>query len=96
MTGYKGRVAVYELLEIDREQADAIRRADLGAFAKSAAAKRDYVPLALRTIAMVAHGSTTVAEAMSAVSGLAAEQAPVAAAEEITPAAVDSLLTRTA
>jgi MSHA biogenesis protein MshE len=96
MTGYKGRVAVYELLELDREQADSIRRGDLGAFAVSAAAKRDYIPLALRAIAMVARGTTTVAEAMSAVSGLAAEQAPAAAAEEITPAAVDSLLTRTA
>jgi MSHA biogenesis protein MshE len=42
MTGYRGRVAIYELLELDREQADAIRRNDLAQFARITAERRDY------------------------------------------------------
>ena len=39
LSGYRGRVAIYELLEIDRTQADAIRRNDLIAFASAARAR---------------------------------------------------------
>ena len=70
MTGYRGRVAIYELLELDRQQADAIRRNDLVQFAHITAARRDYRPLAQSAIELVARGVTTLFEAMAAVSGI--------------------------
>jgi MSHA biogenesis protein MshE len=95
MTGYRGRVAVYELLEIDREQADAIRRNDLRLFATIAAGRADYKPLARSAIELAGRGVTTVAEAMRSVSGIDEEsQAPTvpAATEDIAPEHVLSLL----
>jgi MSHA biogenesis protein MshE len=73
MTGYRGRVAIYELLEIDRGQADAIRRNDLPQFARLTAARRDYKPLAHSAIELAGRGVTTVAEAMLSVSGISEE-----------------------
>ena len=70
MTGYRGRVAIYELLELDRQQADAIRRNDLAQFAHITAARRDFKPLARSAIELVARGVTTLFEAMAAVSGI--------------------------
>jgi MSHA biogenesis protein MshE len=71
MTGYRGRVAVYELLEIDREQAQAIRRNDMTRFAQIAASRRDYKPLSLAAIDLALRGITTAAEVISSVSGVA-------------------------
>ncbi|MFO1427468.1 MAG: ATPase, T2SS/T4P/T4SS family [Steroidobacteraceae bacterium] len=43
LTGYRGRLAVYELLEIDRPLADAVRRGDIEAFARAARLRGGYV-----------------------------------------------------
>jgi MSHA biogenesis protein MshE len=100
MTGYRGRIAIYELLEINREQADAIRRNDLAEFGRITAARRDYKPLTLSAIELAARGVTTLIEAMGSVSGLddrpEAVSAPVTAHEkedpEIGPERVQALL----
>jgi general secretion pathway protein E/type IV pilus assembly protein PilB len=100
MTGYRGRIAIYELLEINREQADAIRRNDLAEFGRITAARRDYKPLTLSAIELAARGVTTLIEAMGSVSGLddrpEAVSAPVTAPEkedpEISPERVQALL----
>jgi MSHA biogenesis protein MshE len=73
MTGFRGRVAVYELLEIDREQADAIRRNDMPRFARVTASRRDYKPLVQSAIELAANGVTTLAEAIRSVSGVGDE-----------------------
>ena len=97
MTGYRGRVAVYELLEIDRVQADAIRRQDLTEFAKLAYARPDYQPLTKSAIDLAARGLTTIAEVISSVSGIVDEPQAVVEASpeesEMGPAQVLSLLT---
>jgi MSHA biogenesis protein MshE len=96
MTGYRGRVAVYELIEIDRAQADAIRREDLTGFAELARAKPGYKPLTLSALELAARGMTTVAEVISSVSGIAEAdpiETPAAATEELGPERVLSLLT---
>jgi MSHA biogenesis protein MshE len=80
MTGYRGRVAIYELLELNRNQADAIRRNDLVQFAHITAASHDYEPLTRSAVALAARGVTTIAEAMSAVSGIS-DEVPSAAPE---------------
>jgi len=95
MTGYRGRVAVYELLEIDRPQADAIRREDLGEFARLSRAKAGYKSLTLSALELAARGITTLAEVISSVSGIseaAPVEAPATASEEMGPERVLSLL----
>ena len=70
LSGYRGRVAVYELLEINRPLADAVRRGDLEGFARAARGSEGYVPLAQGTIDMALAGVTSLAEAMAVGSGL--------------------------
>jgi MSHA biogenesis protein MshE len=79
MTGYRGRVAVYELLEIGREQADAIRRGDLTAFARITAARRDFKSLTRSAVELAMRGITTLVEAMRSVSGIIEDAAPAVA-----------------
>ena len=70
LTGYRGRVAVYEILEIDRALADAVRRGDLEGFARAARSSAGYVPLAQGAIDLALAGVTSLAEAMAVGSGL--------------------------
>ena len=70
LTGYRGRVAVYEILEIDRALADAVRRGDLEGFARAARIRDGYVPLAQGAIDLALRGVTSLAEAMAVGSGL--------------------------
>jgi MSHA biogenesis protein MshE len=70
LTGYRGRVAVYEVLELDRTLADAVRRGDLEGFARAARSREGYVPLAQGAIDFALSGVTSLAEAMAVGSGL--------------------------
>ena len=70
LTGYRGRVAVYEILEIDRALADAVRRGDLEGFARAARRAEGYVPLAQGAIDLALSGVTSLADAMAVGSGL--------------------------
>ena len=70
LSGYRGRIAVYEILEVDRGLADAVRRGDLEGFARAARASEGYVPLAQGAIDLALGGMTSLAEAMAVGSGL--------------------------
>ena len=70
MTGYKGRIGVYELLEIDAAMADAIRREDLGELDRLARRAAGYVPLVRRALDCALAKITSVDEIMRALSGL--------------------------
>jgi len=74
LSGYRGRVAVYELLEIDRTLADAIRRGDLRAVDQAAHARADYVPLTQSALELAMRGVTTLTEAIAVTSGLEEEE----------------------
>jgi MSHA biogenesis protein MshE len=95
LTGYRGRVAVYEILEIDRALADAVRRGDLEGFARAARSSAGYTPLAQAAIDFALGGMTSVAEAMAVGSGLE-ELVDVDPVAPIAEAAVDALLERQA
>jgi MSHA biogenesis protein MshE len=69
-SGYKGRIAVHELLEIDRGLADSIRRGDLREFDLMARSRPDYVSLARSAFELAKQGVTTVAEAIGVDSSL--------------------------
>jgi MSHA biogenesis protein MshE len=92
LTGYRGRVAVYELLEIDRPLADAIRRGDVETFARAARHKASYVPLAQSAIDLALQGHTSIAEAMAVGSGLEEFVDPGAPPNAIDDTAADRLL----
>ncbi len=95
LTGYRGRVAVYELLEIDRRLADEVRRGDLEGFARAARALDSYVPLAQGAIDLALAGVTSMAEAMAVGSGLE-ELTDADAPAGLPDAAVETILERRA
>jgi len=70
LTGYRGRVAVYELLEFDRTLADAVGRGDLEGFARAARGSAGYLPLAQGAVDYALVGVTSLAEAMAVGGGL--------------------------
>ncbi len=61
-TGYKGRMGVFELLEIDDTLADALRRSDASAFHRAALAKPGFRTLTQNALEMAARGLTTLEE----------------------------------
>ncbi len=61
-TGYKGRMGVFELLEIDEPLADALRRSDTGAFHRLALGRPGYRTLAHNALELAARGLTTLEE----------------------------------
>jgi MSHA biogenesis protein MshE len=70
MTGYRGRVGLYELLEIDAGIAAAIRANDLAEVERLAARAPGFVPLVERGLGIARDGTTSVAEIMTSLAGL--------------------------
>jgi len=63
-TGYKGRVGVYELLELHGELLSALRNEDIDGFAQVARGAPGFVSLTESALALAAEGSTSLQEAM--------------------------------
>ena len=63
-TGYQGRIGVYELLEIDGGMADALRREDLGEFARLAAESPRFRSLTMAAMDYARQGITSLDEVM--------------------------------
>ncbi len=63
-TGYRGRIGVYELLEIDGPLADALRRENTSEFIKLAETREGYRSLIRNAIDFVRDGTTSASEAM--------------------------------
>jgi MSHA biogenesis protein MshE len=61
-TGYRGRIGVYELLEIDAAMADALRRGDQADFVRAAGQSPHYRPLAMVALDYARDGTTTLDE----------------------------------
>jgi MSHA biogenesis protein MshE len=70
LSGYRGRVAVYELLELDRGLADAVRRNDAIGFSEAARKRPGYVSLTHAALQLAGEGGTSLAEAIGVTSGL--------------------------
>jgi MSHA biogenesis protein MshE len=69
-TGYKGRVGIYELLEIDSDTADALRRGDLAGFASSARRSKGFKPLLDSAMECARAGTTTLDEVFRVVEAM--------------------------
>lgn len=61
-TGYSGRIAVHEMLEITEALADALRNKDYVGFKNAALANPDYIPLVDNAMALVKKGTTSLDE----------------------------------
>jgi MSHA biogenesis protein MshE len=70
LSGFRGRAAIYELIELDRSLADCIRKGNTQAFADVARQQMGYVSLTSSAIELAGQGKTTVAEAIATTSGL--------------------------
>jgi MSHA biogenesis protein MshE len=92
LTGYRGRAAIYELLEIDRVLADAMRRGDAIGFAEAARKQPNYVSLANAAIELAQQGVTSLAEAIGVTSGVDDSDADVQQIVSVSQAESDSLL----
>ncbi len=62
MTGYRGRIGVFEFLELDEAMADALRRNNAADFANAANASEHYVPLNMAALEYAREGVTTLDE----------------------------------
>ncbi|MFO7858958.1 MAG: ATPase, T2SS/T4P/T4SS family [Ectothiorhodospiraceae bacterium] len=83
-TGYRGRIGVYELLELDGAMADALRRGDLNDFGQRAAESPGFKPLSRAAMDYAREGITTLDEVqrVAAETYDPAEQAVTTAPEE--------------
>ncbi len=70
MTGYRGRIGIYELLEVDAAVAAAIRSGNLTEVERLAARAPGFVPLVQRGLEHALAGTTSVAEIMTSLSSL--------------------------
>ena len=61
-TGYRGRLGVYELLEVDESVATPLRQGQQSAYEQAAKAKPEFRPLALATLDYARRGITTIQE----------------------------------
>ncbi|MBY5993134.1 GspE/PulE family protein [Ferrimonas balearica] len=66
-SGYRGRIGVYEMLELDEPMVEALRRSDAEAFAQAVRASGQFQPLALAALEYAQQGVTTLEEAMKLV-----------------------------
>jgi MSHA biogenesis protein MshE len=70
LSGYRGRLAVYELLELDRGLADAVRRNDAIGFSDAARKRPGYISLTRAALQLASEGVTSLTEAINVTSGL--------------------------
>lgn len=63
-TGYRGRIGVFELLELDRGMSSALRNNDVEAFHRAAHKHPHFRPLSLCALDLAVEGVTSLAEVM--------------------------------
>jgi MSHA biogenesis protein MshE len=69
-TGYRGRIGVYELLEMDEELTDALRRMDTAEFSTLARTRKGYRPLIDCALDYAREGVTSIEEVIRLAGGL--------------------------
>jgi len=69
-TGYRGRIGVYELLEMDDELTDALRRMDTAEFSRLARNRKSYRPLLDCALDYAREGITSLEEVIRLAGGL--------------------------
>ncbi len=65
LTGYRGRIGVFELLELEQEMMDALRANDAVQFAEKARASKNYKPLLASAMELALQGIVSLDEVMT-------------------------------
>ncbi|MGK0442424.1 MAG: MSHA biogenesis protein MshE [Pseudohongiellaceae bacterium] len=81
-TGYRGRIGIFELLEINDSMADALRLNDPIDFARSARSQPDFKPLTICALEYAGQGITSIEEVLRVSEQLAEEGDEKAATEK--------------
>ena len=63
-TGYRGRIGVYEILEIDPLVAESLRRNDIASFHSVVEKQRTYRPIWRSSLELAVSGKTSISEAL--------------------------------
>lgn len=82
-TGYRGRIGVFELLELDEAMINALRQHDTYAFAQAARANTGFVTLAEAALEYALDGITSIDEVLTLADGLDVLPAIEVAAESV-------------
>ncbi len=64
LTGYSGRIGVFEMLELDQPMMDALRVNDAVAFSRQARLSNEYKPLIVSAMELALSGTTSLDEVM--------------------------------
>lgn len=64
-TGYRGRIGVFEMLELNQEMAEALRKKHINSFTHAANNSPHFVPLSVAALDYAIEGVTTLQEVMS-------------------------------
>jgi len=83
MTGYRGRIGIYELLEIDGPIAEAIRRDEFARVAQLARRQSGFVPLVQHALSYARSGVTSVEEVIRVTAGLDEQSARDALVDDV-------------
>lgn len=64
-TGYRGRIGIFEMLELNQEMAEALRVNDINGFTRAAYAVPNFVTLSEAALGYAIEGTTTLEEVMT-------------------------------
>jgi MSHA biogenesis protein MshE len=64
-TGYRGRIGVFEMLELDASMAEALRKSDINGFSKAASQAPNFKTLSQAALEYAEQGITSLDEVMS-------------------------------
>jgi MSHA biogenesis protein MshE len=88
-TGYRGRIGIFELLQMDEPMTDALRRNDAEGFAVAARQQPDFRPLSICALDYASKGVTTLHEVFRMVEGLDDQLEPTTLSEVRPPSPED-------
>ena len=63
-TGYRGRIGVYEILDVDPAVAESLRRSDIAAYHGAVRKQHTYRPIWRSSLELAIAGETSIAEAL--------------------------------
>ncbi len=82
-SGYRGRVGVFEILELDESMVDAMRTGNPQDFARAAHQSPNFTPLAVSAMKYLTEGKTTIEEVAKLVEDVTESQASLLKRHEI-------------
>ena len=76
-SGYRGRIGIFEILELDEKMIDAMRTGNPQDFARAALQSPNFTPLAESALQYLSEGMTTIEEVAKLVEDVSESQVPL-------------------